>query len=169
MPFVLAPEFGAIAAAVLLALMCIAVTYLIRAIASALGTFHIGPISIPIGKWFTAATSPIVSWLVGATNELWADAAWWMHGISYIVNGLVNDITGGFSHVLDTVDHVVTTTIPNAAATALGDAKTAVGESAQAIAHAISTATIDIEKSHRRTPPARSRRRRPRPRASRAT
>lgn len=146
MPFVLAPEVGAIAAALILFLFCVAVTYLLRAIASALGTLHIGPISLPFGKWFSAITSPVVTWLVGATNELWSDVTWWAHGISYIANGLVNDIVGGFSHAADVVDHIVTEVIPHAANQALADAKTAVGVSSAAIAHAISTATIDIEK-----------------------
>lgn len=146
MPFVLAPELAAVAAAALLAMLCIAVVYMIRAIAAALGTLHVGPISLPFGKWFSAITTPVVSWLVGATNELWADVGWWMHGIAYIATGFANDVAGLFSHTLQQVDHVVTVTIPDAAAQALHDARTFTGDAASTITRDIATATRDIEK-----------------------
>lgn len=145
MPFVLAPELAAVAAAALLAMFCIAVVYLIRAIASALGTFHVGPINIPIGKWFSAITSPVVSWLVGATNELWADAAWWMHGIAYIATGLFDDVTSAIGHAFGFVDHIVTSTIPQAITHVGGAAAGYVNQAIRTIHTDIASATTAIE------------------------
>jgi hypothetical protein len=145
-PFVLAPELAAAAAAFLLAMLCIAVVYLIRAIAATLGTFNLGPISVPIGRWFSAITSPVVSWLVGATAELWADAAWWMHGIAYVAVGLFDDVKSALVHAFDTIDHVATVVVPGAAAQAVHDAGTFTGQQIDTITRDIADATTTIEK-----------------------
>lgn len=146
MPFVLAPELAAAAAAFLLAMLCIAVVYLIRAIAATLGTFNLGPVSVPIGKWFGAITSPAVSWLVRATAELWADAAWWMHGVAYVAVGLFDDVKGALAHAFDTIDHVATVVVPDAAAQAVRDAGTFAGQQVDAVTRDIADATRTIEK-----------------------
>lgn len=146
MPFVLAPEFAAVAAAALLAMLCIAAYKFIQAIGAVLPTFNLGVVKIPIGKWFTSITSPVVSWLVGATNTLWADAGWWMHGIAYIASGFANDVASLFSHVFGQVDHVVTVTIPQALGHAAGSATHFVEQEIGTLHRDIATATTAIEK-----------------------
>lgn len=122
MQWALVGGLGEAGAAALLALLCMAVVYLIRAIASALGTFSIGPVSIPIGKWFSDITTPVVSWLVGATNELWSDAQWWMRGVSYIFDGVFNDIKDALETDASFIAHLFNTVIPDAASHVAGGA-----------------------------------------------
>lgn len=114
MPFVIAPEVGAILVAAFLALVCYGVIYLIKAIAQALGTFHVGPISIPIGKWFMDLVSPVVSLLSTAANNLVTSVEFLWHGMVYLATGLAQDVLNLFGVHQAQIEHLNNSVIPNA-------------------------------------------------------
>lgn len=145
MPWALGAGVGEVAAALLLFLLCVAVTYMIKAIAASLAAI---PIPI-VGRWisgaFTTITNPVVSWLVGASNELWQDAEFWARGIAWLATGLFGDVKSVLNALFGQVDHVVNSVIPGAAAHAQSTANGYTHQEAAAIGRQIATATTKIE------------------------
>lgn len=146
MPFVLAPELVAIAASVLLAVLCMAVVYLIRAIAAALPKINFAFVHIDFGKIFSSIAAPAVSWLVGATAELWSDFEWWMHGFAYITVGLFDDVKSLFETHAGQIAHIVTSVIPHAIEHIGSDAASFTKQEVATLERDISSAARDFEK-----------------------
>lgn len=146
MPFEVAADFGALATCVLAALLCIAVTYLLKGIAVAIEATSIPIVSSGLASIWRGITNPVVSWLVGATNELWSDAAWWMHGLAWTFTEMFDVVKNALVTAFDYYDHLLTSVIPGAAAQAVRDAGTFTGQQVDAIASDIADATRTIEK-----------------------
>lgn len=141
-----AAGLGEAAAAFFLLACAIAAIYLIRAIAALLSDVHIGPITVPIHSWFEAIAQPVVAWLVGATNELWSDAIWWLHGIAYVATGLWDDMISVANHLAGQVDHLFSSSIPEATAHAKSQGAGYVNDQVAAINREIHAAVTDASK-----------------------
>lgn len=146
MPFVLPVELVAIAASVLLACLCMAVVYLLKGIAAALPRIDFAFVHIDFGKIFLGIVNPVISWLVGATNELWADFEWWMRGIAYITVGLFNDVKSLFASTAANITHIVTNVIPNTITHVGGEAARYANQQVATLERDIATAARDFER-----------------------
>lgn len=146
MPEALAPA-ALFALGLCLWFMCEAIVYMIRAIAAALGTHHIGPISIPIGKWFTSITSSVVTWLVDATAGLLWPVAGWMIGVPFVLKDLFSGVVGALDTQAGQIAHLYNTAIPEAGQHAQSTAAGYVNTQIAALHTDLRNAIAEIEKA----------------------
>lgn len=151
MPFVLAGDLGLFAAAMLLMLLAIAVSYLVRAIAAALPRIDFAFVHIDFGAIFLAVAQPVASWLTTAALNLFHTAEAWMRAIAYTFVGLFDEVKNAIGTLFSHVDHVVGTTIPQAISHATGHAAAYVDQEIAAlrreITNSASTFATDIGKA----------------------
>jgi hypothetical protein len=138
---------GEAGAAALLALLCIAVSYMLVAIGKAIEATSIPIVSSGLAKIWNTITHPVVSWLVGATDELWSDAEWWMRNISVAFDWMWDDIKGAFATDAAFISHLFISVIPGAAEHAISGAASYVNQEISTLHRDISEATTAIEKA----------------------
>lgn len=146
MPEVLAPA-ALFALGVCLWFMCEAIVYMLRAIAAALGNPHIGVISIPIGRWFKAATSGVVTWLVDICAGLLWPVTRWMIGVPFVLKGLFTGVIGALDAHATQISHLYNTAIPEAGRHAQSTATGYVNVQIAGIHTDLRDATAEIEKA----------------------
>lgn len=146
MQWALVGGFGEAGAAAFCALLLTGAIYLIRAIAAALPKINLGFFTIDLPRYFNAVAQPIESWLVGATNELWADAEWWMRGIGWTLTQMFDGMRDLFEHQAGFIDHIHNAVIPQAGAHALSAAATYANEQSATLRRDISAARADFAK-----------------------
>jgi phage-related protein len=141
MPFLL-PDLAALAAALLCFIAAVALSYIVKAIASALPNLSILGVGLNLAKIFRNAGDDIVGWVVDNTKSLWHDLATWVNGHAYLLTELGGAIVQAVTHLGDQIAHLFTSVIPHAITKAVGDAATYTD-------HAISTVEGDIAKARR--------------------
>lgn len=146
MQWALVGGLGEAGAAALLALLCIAVSYMLVAIGKAIEATSVPIISSGLAKVWNAITGPVVSWLVGATDELWSDAEWWMRNISVAFDWMWDDIKGAFATDAAFISHLFNTVIPDAAGHAVSSAAGFVNQEISTLHRDIADATTAIER-----------------------
>ena len=147
MPWALVGGLGEAGAAALLALLCIAIVYLLRAIAAVLPRINLVVATVDLGKIFSDITSPVVAWLVGATNELWSDAEWWMRGIAYVATAIFDDVKGALQTDAAFIAHLYNEVIPAAASHAQGTATNFTTQETKAITNDISSVHVTVDRA----------------------
>lgn len=116
MPFALPalfvdPVLAAAAAAIIIAGILLA-----QMIGNLLGTINIGPVSIPIGRWFLNIAHSVESWALNAFNHLLAPLGAWLNAIAFDAYHSLAVTVDAVTHLGDQIAHVVTSTIPDAIA-----------------------------------------------------
>lgn len=113
MPFVVV-DLGAFAVAGLCLLAAIALTYIIKAIASALPNLSILGVGLNLAKIFRDAGDDIVSWVVDNTKQFWHDLEGWVSAHAYLLDSFAGAVVSAVTHLGDQIAHIVTEVVPNA-------------------------------------------------------
>lgn len=111
--FLLVADFGAVAAALLCTLLAIALVYLLKGLAAAIGKIGIGPFTLNLGGVVSGALDDAADWIVSNTKSLWVHVATLLYATAYIFDHLFNAAVNAIAQVFDYADHIVTSTIPN--------------------------------------------------------
>src|SRR5487761_219125 len=144
MPFLpVLPELGAAGAVFLLIGLVLGVVALIRAIGLALGTFHVGPVSIPIGKWFMAIASPVVSLLEMAATALWAPLGILLRAAAWIWTETFDAIKSVLGVHAAQIAHLHNVTIPDQGRAATHSSTSYTASEISTLQRAVTAASAD--------------------------
>lgn len=113
MPFVLV-DLGAFAVAGLCLLAAVALTYIIKAMASALPNLSILGVGLNLAKIFRDAGDDIVSWIVDNTKQFWHDIEGWVLGHAYLLDSAFGAVVQAIVTHAGFIAHIVTEVVPNA-------------------------------------------------------
>lgn len=138
MPFVLV-DLGAFAVAGLCLLAAIALTYIIKAIASALPNLSILGVGLDLAKIFRDAGDSIVNWVVDNTKQFWHDLESWVAAHAYLLDTFAGAVVQAVSHLGDQIAHITTEVVPNAIRAAEAQA----GKELNAAINGVETAIAD--------------------------
>lgn len=149
MPFALPVVFADPVLAAAVAAIILAGYLLIQMIGSLLGTISVGPISIPIGRWFNSIAHSVESWAINTFDHFLAPLGAWLNGLAYDAYHNLATMVSVVTHLGDQIAHIVNTTIPDAVAGtfahAMGVLDSDIGTVNAKIDHAVSSLTSDIE------------------------
>jgi hypothetical protein len=144
-PFVLPVVFADPVLAAAAVALTIAGILLCQMISSLLGTINVGPISIPIGKWFGDIAHSVESWAIGALDHLLQPIANWINGLAYDAYHTLSQVVSNITHVGDQIATLATVTIPDAVgatfAHVMGIVDSDIGTVNTKIDHAVSSLT----------------------------
>ena len=150
MPFVLVGLDPAVLA-LLAAILAIAATFLIRAIANSLPAVNlpiIGNVDF-LARAFTSIVGKVEGWAVDQGKQFFHLIAAWILGHEYLIRNLAYEMVNAVTHVGSQIAHLYTVTIPNAIDTARNAAAQALAAEASTLRGDISTAAsaarIDAE------------------------
>lgn len=136
------PEVGLALLAMLLAL---GVFVLIRAIANSLPSLSLPfGISIRPGDWFSAIVSPVIGWIIHATENAWNFVSHWIYGHAWLVEQLAVNTVAAIGHLGDQIAHIVNTVIPDAIRAVERDLGGAVNSLERTIARDATRAADDL-------------------------
>lgn len=148
MPFApLIGEVGGLAAAFLAFLLCVAAAMLIRAIAAVLDAIPLPIVGAWISGAFKAIATPVESWLVGASNELWSDVEFWGRAIAWLGVTLFDDVKNAFVWDGQQIDHLFSTAVPQSALASQASTLSHVNEQLRTLHGDIASATTAIERT----------------------
>lgn len=148
MPFALPVVFADPVLAAAVAAIILAGYLLIQMIGSLLGTISVGPINIPIGRWFNSIAHSVESWAINAFDHLLAPLGTWLNGLAYDAYHTLSQVVSNISHLGDQIAHIVNTSIPDAIsaefAHVFGIVDSDIGAINRKIDDAVSSLTGDI-------------------------
>lgn len=117
------------------------------AIGKAIEATSIPVVSAGLATIWRAITTPVVSLLVSATDNLWSDAEWWMRNVSTAFDWMWDDIKNALATDASFISHLFTTVIPQAASHVAGAAAGYVNQEIQTLHRDIADATTAIERA----------------------